>query len=160
MYFVVMLNRSHSEHLGMYCIVMPSIFVNCPAVICLPNIASYLRETPLVICGPWSYLLHTVYNTFYNHLFTVTCNSYCFPHYATNSLFCKTGGIDNLSVSVGQSSGLCCADSTLLGDAPPSSTTTFRRSSSHTGSITLGRLFKGKLADVYIITFFLGFTNS
>ena len=99
MYFVVMPNRNHSEHLGMFCIVMPSIFVNCPAVICLPNIASYLRETPLVICGPRSYLLHTVYKTYCNHLFTVPCNSYYFPHCATNSLFCKTGGIDNLSVS-------------------------------------------------------------
>ena len=99
MYFVVMPNRNHREHLGMFCIVMPSIFVNCPAVICLPNIASYLRETPLVICGPRSYLLHTVYNTYCNHLFTVTCNSYCFPHCAINSLFCKTGEIDNLSVS-------------------------------------------------------------
>ena len=63
MYFVVMPNRSHSEHLGMYCIVMPSLFVNCPAVICLPNIASYLRETPLVICGPpvlsFTYCLQT-----------------------------------------------------------------------------------------------------
>jgi len=99
MYFVVMPNRNHSEHLGMFCIVMPSVFVNCPAVICLPNIASYLRETPLVICGPRSYLLHTVYNTCCNHLFTVPCNSYCFPHCAINSLFCKTGEIDNLSVS-------------------------------------------------------------
>ena len=142
MYFVVMPNRNHSEHLGMFCIVMPSVFVNCPAVICLPNIASYLRETPLVICGPRSYLLHTVYNTYCNHLFTVPYNSYCFPHCATNPLFCKTGGIDNLSVSNGQSSGLCCADSTLLGEAPATSTTPFHRSSSPTGSITLGRLFK------------------
>ena len=55
MYFVVMPNRSHSEHLGLYCIVMPSLIVNCPTIICLPNIASYLRDTPLVICGPWSY---------------------------------------------------------------------------------------------------------
>ena len=100
MYFVVMPNRSHSKHLGMYCIIMPSLFVNCPAVICLPNIASYLRETPLVICGSWSYLLHIVYNTCCNHLFPVTCcNSYYFPHCAFNSLFCKTGEIDNLSVS-------------------------------------------------------------
>ena len=99
MYFVVMPNRNHREHLGMFCIVMPSVFVNCSAVICLPNIASYLRETPLVICGPRSYLLHTVYNTYCNHLFTVPCNSYCFPHCAINPLFCKTGEIDNLSVS-------------------------------------------------------------
>ena len=33
------------------------------------------------------------------YMFTVTCNFYCFPHCAFNSLFCKTGGIDNLSVS-------------------------------------------------------------
>ena len=99
MYFVVMPNRNHREHLGMFCIVMPSIFVNCPAVICLPNIASYLRETPLVICGPRSYLLHTVYKHLLQYSVTVPCNSYCFPHCATNSLFCKTGGIDNLSVS-------------------------------------------------------------
>ena len=99
MYFVVMPNRNRSEHLGMFCIVMPSIFIDCPAVICLPNIASYLRETALVICGPRSYLLHTVYNTCCNTLFTVPCNSYCFPHCAIISLFCKTGEIDNLSVS-------------------------------------------------------------
>ena len=42
MYFVVMPNRFHSKHLRMYCIDMPSLFLNCPAVICLPNIASYL----------------------------------------------------------------------------------------------------------------------
>ena len=99
MYFVVMPNGSHSEHLGMYCIVMPSVFVNCPAVICLPNIVSYLRETPLVICGPRSYLLHTVYNTYCSHLFTVPCYSYYFPDCDINSLFCKTGEIDKLSVS-------------------------------------------------------------
>ena len=86
-YFVVMPNRSHSENLGMYCIVMPSLFVNCPAVICLPNIASYLRETPLVICGPWSYLLHTVYKHLLQYSVTVPCNSYCFPHCAANPLF-------------------------------------------------------------------------
>ena len=99
MYFVVMPNRNHSEHLGMFCIVMPSIFVNCPAVICLPNIASYLRETPLVICGPRSYLLHTVYNTCCNTLLLLLASPTVFPHCATNPLFCKTGEIDNLSVS-------------------------------------------------------------
>ena len=152
MYFVVMPNRNHSEHLGMFCIVMPSIFVNCPAVICLPNIASYLRETPLVICGPRSYLLHTVYNTCCNHLFTVPCNSYCFPHCATNPLFCKTGGIDNLSVSswakfwfvlcrfhVVEGTTVNWELAILLAPGEESSPTTFRRSPSPTGSITLGR---------------------
>ena len=158
MYFVVMPNRNHSEHLGMFCIVMPSIFVNCPAVICLPNIASYLRETPLVICGPRSYLLHTVYKHLLQYSVTVPCKSYCFPHCATNPLFCKTGGIDNLSVSswakfwfvlcrfhvvegttVNQASALFWR----LGEE--SSPTTFRRPSNPTGSITLGRLLKGNL---------------
>ena len=145
MFFVVIPNGNHREHLGMFCIVMPSIFVNCPAVICLPNIASYLRETPLVICGPRSYLLHTVYKHLLQYYVTVPCKSYCFPHCATNPLFCKTEGLTTSLFRVGQSSGLCCADSTLLGVAPPTSTTTFCRSSNPTGSITLGRLLKGNL---------------
>ena len=99
MYFVVMPNRNHSEHLGMFCIVMPSIFVNCPAVICLPNIASYLRETPLVIYGPRSYLLHTVYKHLLQYSVYCSLQLLLFPHYAINPLFCKTGEIDNLSVS-------------------------------------------------------------
>ena len=107
MYFVVMPNRNHSEHLGMYCIVMPSVFVNCPAVICLPNIASYLRETPLLICGPWSYfyilfttptaiigfLLLVVIPTVFHTLLLTLCSAR--PEGLTTSLF-----------RVGQSSGL------------------------------------------------------
>ena len=107
MYFVVMPNRSHSEHLGMYCIVMPSLFVNCPAVICLPNIASYLRETPLVICGPWSYfyilfttpaaiicfLLLAIIPAVFHMLLLTLCSAR--PERLTTSLF-----------RVGQSSGL------------------------------------------------------
>ena len=106
MYFVVMPNRSHSEHLGMYCIVMPSLFVNCLAVICLPNIASYLRETPLVICGPWSY--------FYI-LFTTPAAIICLLLLATPTVFhtvlltlCSARP-ERLTTSlfrVGQSSGL------------------------------------------------------
>ena len=112
----VMPNGSHSEHLGMYCIVMPSVFVNCPAVICLPNIASYLRETPLVICGPWSYLLHTVYNTCCNHLFPVTCCfSCCFPHHTFNSLFLQDRrDWQPLCFVLGKVLVCVCADSTLV----------------------------------------------
>ena len=117
MYFVVMPNRNHREHLGMFCIVMPSVFVNCLAVICLPNIASYLRETPLVICGPRSYLLHTVYKQLLQYSVTVPCNSYYFPHCAINSLFYKTGEIDNLFVSSWAKFWVVfCAGSTLLGE--------------------------------------------
>ena len=106
MYFVVMPNRNHSEHLGMFCIVMPSIFVNCPAVICLPNIASYLRETPQVICGPRSYfyilftipaaiiyLLLLATPTVFHTVLLTLCSAR--PERLTTSLF-----------RVGQSSGL------------------------------------------------------
>ena len=151
-------NGNHREHLGMFCIVMPSIFVNCPAIICLPNIASYLRETPPVICGPRSYLLHTVTNTCCYTLFTVSLQFLLFPHYAINSLFCKTGGIDNLSVSswakfwfVSVQTPRCWrhhhqpGNSSSLAPGEESSSTTFRRPSNPTGSITLGRLLKGNL---------------
>ena len=106
MYFVVMPNRNHSEHLGMFCIVMPSIFVNCPTVICLPNIASYLRETPLVICGPRSYLLHTVYNICCNTLFTVPCNSYYFHTVLLTLCSARPERLITSLFRVGQSSGL------------------------------------------------------
>ena len=106
MYFVVMPNRNHSEHLGMFCIVMPSVFVNCPAVICLPNIASYLRETPLVICGPRSYLLHTGTNTCCNTLFNVPCNSYCFHTVLLTLCSARPERLTTSLFRVGQSSGL------------------------------------------------------
>jgi hypothetical protein len=139
MFIVVMPNRNHREHLGMFCIVMPSIFVNCPAVICLPNIASYLRETPLVICGPRSYLLHTVYNTCCNTLLLFLASTTVFHTVLLILCSARPEGLTTSLFRVGQSSGLCCADSTLLGEAPPTSTTTFRRSPSPTISITLGR---------------------
>ena len=130
MFFVVMPNGNHREHLGMFCIVMPSIFVNRPAVICLPNIASYLRETPLVICGPRSYLLHTV-----------------FPHCATDPLFCKTGGIDNLSVSSWAKFWFVSVQvpHCWRGERHFPATALFQCHPNPTGSITLGRLLKGNL---------------
>ena len=106
MYFVVMPNGSHSEHLGMYCIVMPSVFVNCPAVICLPNIASYLRDTTSDLWTPvlsFTYCLQhllqsSVYSSlqlllFSNTVLLTLCSAR--PEGLTTSLF-----------RVGQSSGL------------------------------------------------------
>ena len=115
MYFVVMPNRNHSEHLGMFCIVMPFVFFNCPAVICLPNIASYLRETSLVICGPWSYLLHTVYNTCCNHLLLFLATPTVFHTVLLTLCSARPERLTSSLFRVGQSSGLCCGDSMLLG---------------------------------------------
>ena len=106
MYFVVMPNRNHSEHLGMFCIVMPSVFVNCPAVICLPNIASYLRETLLVICGP---------GPIFYILFTTPAAIICLLFLATPTVFhtvlltlcsARPEGLTTSLFRVGQSSGL------------------------------------------------------
>ena len=152
MFIVVMPNRNHREHLGMFCIVMPSIFVNCPAVICLPNIASYPRETPLVICGPRSYLLHTLTNTCCNTLLLFPASTTIFHTVLLILCFCKTGGIDNLSVSswakfwfvlcrfhVVEGTTVNWEPAIFLAPGEESSPTTFRRSPSPTGSITLGR---------------------
>ena len=117
MYFVVMPNRNHREHLGMFCIVMPSIFVNCPAVICLPNM--------LVICSErdttselWTLVQfpHTVYTTCCNHLFPVTCCvSCCFPHHTFNSLFLQDRrDWQPLCFVLGKVLVCVCADSTLV----------------------------------------------
>ena len=99
----------------MYCIVMSSIFVNCPAVICLPNIASYLRETPLVICGPWSYfyilfttpaaiicfLLVAVIPTIFHTLLLTLCST-------------RPQRLTTLCFELGKVLVCFCADSTLL----------------------------------------------
>ena len=71
------------------CIVMRSLFVNCPAVICLPNmLVIFYGETPLVNCGPRSILLHWLNN---HKLQTVPFHSLrfntVFPHHTFNPLF-------------------------------------------------------------------------
>ena len=155
----------------MYCIVMPSVFVNCPAVICFPNIASYLRETPLVICGPWSYfyilfttpaaiiclLLLAVIPTFFHTLLLTLCSAR--PERLTTSLF-----------RAGQSSGLflcrfyvvegTTVNNTFLVLGRSHQQQPSDRSSSPTGPIKPWVDYSRKLAVVYIITFLLGFTNS
>ena len=118
MFFVVMPNRNHREHLGMFCIVMPSLFVNCPAVICLPNIARYLRETPLVICGPWSYLLHTVTNSCCNTLLLFPASNTIFLTVLLILYSARPEGLTTSLFRVGQSSGLLlCRFHVAGGDA-------------------------------------------
>ena len=96
------------------CIVMRSLFVNCPAVICLPNmLVIFYGETPLVNCGPRSILLHWL-----NHQLQTIVLFY-FLQFTTvfhtiRLILCiqQAGEIDNLPVSLGQSILIVlCADS-------------------------------------------------
>ena len=69
------------------CIVILSQSVNCPVVICSPNMLFILRRTHLVNYGPWSISLSLIYHL----LFTITvyflqANHYL-PHYTFNPLF-------------------------------------------------------------------------
>ena len=66
------------------CIVMLSQPVNCPAVICSPNMLSILRRTPLVNCGPRSNL-YDWYIIYCYHL--LSTSNYYLPHYTFNPLF-------------------------------------------------------------------------
>jgi hypothetical protein len=67
MYFVVMPRVSLILILVMYVCYLYSI--NCPTVICLPNML-YLSygETPLVNCGPWSKFLYIALPFYYYSL--------------------------------------------------------------------------------------------
>ena len=62
--------------------------------------AIYLMgETPLVNCGPRSYSLHSIQST----CFTVFFANNHLPHNTVNPLLQQAGEIDNLTVSLGQS---------------------------------------------------------
>ena len=86
------------------------MYVHCHALsICqLPNCnlftqhAIYLMgETPLVNCGPRSILLHRIQSTAILVLLFSANNHH--PHYTSNPLLQQAGEIDNLTVSLGQS---------------------------------------------------------
>jgi hypothetical protein len=108
MYFVVMPRVSLVVILMMYVHYICSI--NCPTVICLPNMCflSY-GETPLVNCGPRSNFLYIVTPFNLLVLFTFTCKLLSFYH-SICSFLClqQIGEIDNLIVSWEQSTCLCC----------------------------------------------------
>ena len=64
--------------------------------------AIYLMgETPLVNCGPRSILLHRIQSTAILVLLFSANNHH--PHYTSNPLLQQAGEIDNLTVSLGQS---------------------------------------------------------
>ena len=107
------------------CIVMRSLFVNCPAVICSPNmLVIFYGETPLVNCGPRSILLHWLNNQlqtivpFHSLQFTTI-----FHTIRLIICFQQAGEIDNLTVSLGQNSLIVlCADSTSTVQTPINNT--------------------------------------
>ena len=83
--------------------------INCPTVICLPSMCYFIYgETPLVNCGPRSYLHHIAitcllfsYCLFYSHTILFS------TRYTYNLCFKQTGEIDNLIASWEQSICLC-----------------------------------------------------
>ena len=146
------------------CIVMPSLFVNCPTVICLPNMLFLMGETPLVNCGPRSILLHRIQSTAILVLLFSANNHH--PHYTSNPLLQQAGEIDNLTVSLGQSTlvVLCRfhVGAGIPGVAP------HYTSSPSTFNVLLGSywfdkpwfLTEGKPAAIRHHTFLLGFPTN
>ena len=90
MYILVMPNRSNNEHvLIIYCIVMRLHFVNCPAVICLPNMYAYLSygDKPLVNCGPRSFIPHWYKYRFHHALRLFPAVPFCTHHHISHHTF-------------------------------------------------------------------------
>ena len=126
--------------------------------------AVYLMgETPLVNCGPRSNSLY--WNTIYcNTVLLFSANNH-FPHYTSNPLLQQAGEIDNLTVSLGQSTWfvLCRfhVGAGIPGVAPHyiSPPSTFTCFLTPTGSINLGFLPRETCCCTHH-TFHLGFPTS
>jgi hypothetical protein len=101
-------SESHSDPHDIYVCYLYSI--NCPTVICLPSILLFIlwRDTTSELWTPVQYPLHCYYRLLLLALFTFL-NTITFYH-SIRSILCllQTGEIDNLIVSWGQSSWLCC----------------------------------------------------
>src|SRR3954466_15726145 len=83
-------------------------YVNCPAVIYLPNTILSCGETPLVNCGPWSFSLFCIQST---SCFTVfLLQTILFPFDTINTLFSAMSVRLTTSLSSwGRVIWLCCA---------------------------------------------------
>jgi hypothetical protein len=108
MYFVIMPRVNLIVILMTYVRYLCSI--NCLAVICLPSMC-YLSygETPLVNCGLRSNFLYMALPFYYYSLCLLSCILLSYYH-SIRSILClqQTGEIDNLIISLEQSSWLCC----------------------------------------------------
>ena len=131
------------------CIVMPSLFVNCPTVICSPNMLFILwRDTTSELWTP-VHSLHRLQSTAILVL-TVLCKHH-HPHYTSNPFLQQAGEIENLTVTLGQSNlvVLCRfhVGAGISGVAPHYTPppTTFTCSLTPTGSINLGFLLRENL---------------
>src|SRR3954469_8580867 len=82
-------------------------YVNCPAVICLPNTILSCGETPLVNCGPRSFSLLLLYNLL---LPVFSLQTILFPFDTINPLFsARPVGLTTSLSSWGKVIWLCCA---------------------------------------------------
>jgi hypothetical protein len=108
MYFVVMPRVNLIVILMTYVRYLYSI--NCPAVICLPSILLCIlwRDATSELWTPVQFPLHCYYRLLLLALFTFL-HTITFYH-SIRSILClqQTSEIDNLIVSWGQSSWLCC----------------------------------------------------
>ena len=81
---------------------MRSIFCQLPNCnLFTQHAVRLMGETPLVNCGPRSILLHRIQSTAILFLLFSANNHH--PHYTSNPLLQQAGEIDNLTVSLGQS---------------------------------------------------------
>src|SRR5215203_1963198 len=97
--------KSHSTHHDIcMCIVMPSLFVNFPTVICSPNIClSYGRDTTSELWTPVLFFTSKIQST----AIVLYCSSQTnIIIHTIHLILClqQAGEIDNLAVTLGQSS--------------------------------------------------------
>ena len=85
-------------------------FINCPVVICLPNmLVIYYGETPLVSCGPRSILLHVLTQSTANTILYIFCKQTSFSIlYVYFFVFSKPVRFTTSLLSWGKVFWLCC----------------------------------------------------
>ena len=133
---------------------MRSIFYQLPSCNLFTQHVRYLYgETPLVNCGPRSNSITLIKPQTANCSFFIRCNLILIFHTRRLILcFQQAGEIDNLTVSLGQSTVIVLCVQVHVGDrvAPCEPPTTFWRIVTPTGSINLGFILRENLLLGYI----------
>src|SRR5215216_1547373 len=92
------------------CLYAFSMFVNCPAVICSPNMLFILRRATYSELWTRSFLLLSIYNQLFTVLFLFSANYYFLPLDTFNPLFsAKPVRLTTSSKVGGKVPWLCCA---------------------------------------------------